>query len=45
MLWKEVRLQTERGWDRFRITDLFADDRYTEAILTFLETTNVGRQA
>jgi len=45
VLWKEVRLQTRRGRDRFRIADLFADERCTEAILTFLETTDVGRQA
>jgi len=30
--------------DRFRIADLFARERYTEAILTFLETTDVGRK-
>jgi len=45
VLWKEVRVQTKRGRDRFRIADLFADERCTDAILTFLETTNVGRKA
>jgi len=45
VLWKEVRLQTGRGRDRFRIADLFADERCTEAILAFLETTDVGRRA
>lgn len=45
MLWKEVRLQTGRGRDRFRIADLFADERCTEAILAFLQTTDVGRRA
>jgi ribonuclease HI len=45
ILWKAVRLQTKRGRDRFRIADLFADERCTEAILEFLETTDVGRKA
>ena len=45
MLWKEVRLQTGRGRDRCRIADLFADERCTDAILAFLETTDVGRRA
>jgi len=45
VLWKEVRLQTGRGRDRFRIADLFADERCTDAILAFLETTDVGRRA
>jgi len=45
VLWKEVRQQTRRGRDRFWIADLFADERCTEAILTFLETTDVGRRA
>jgi ribonuclease HI len=45
MLWTEVRLQTGRGRDRFRIADLFADERCTEAILAFLESTDVGRRA
>jgi len=45
VLWKEVRQQTRRGRDRFRTADLFADERCTEAILTFLETTDVGRRA
>ena len=37
-------LQTERGRDRFRIADLFADERCTEAIFTFLAA-DVGRKA
>jgi len=45
VLWKEVRQQTRRGRDRFRTADLFADERCTDAILTFLETTDVGRRA
>jgi len=42
VLWKEVRSQTKRGWDRFRIADLYADERGGGAILEFLETTDVG---
>jgi hypothetical protein len=45
IIWKAVRVQTKRGRDRFRIADLFADERCTEAILEFLETTDVGRKA
>jgi len=45
VLWKEVRVHTKRGRDRFRIADLFADERCTDAILKFLETTDVGRKA
>jgi len=37
VLWKEVGSQTKRGRDRFRIADLFADERCTDAILTFLK--------
>ena len=44
VLWEEIRLYTGCGRDRFRIADLFADE-FTEAILAFLETTDVGRQA
>ena len=40
-----MRVQTKRGGDRFRIADLFADERCTEAILEFLESTDVGRKA
>jgi len=45
ILWKPVRAQTKCGRDRFRIADLFADERYTKAILEFLESTDVGRKA
>jgi len=44
VLWKEVGSQTKRGRDRFRIADLFTDERRTDAILTFLKTTDVGRK-
>ena len=45
VLWKEARVQTKRGRNWFRIAELFADERCTDAILTFLETTDVGRRA
>jgi len=41
ILWAEVRKKTKRGKDRFRIRDLFADERCTGAILDFLRTTEV----
>jgi len=40
ILWKAVRAQMKRGRDRFRIADLFADERSNEAILEFLESTD-----
>ena len=43
MPWKEVRKQTKRGRDRFRMADLFADQRCSRAVLRFLETTGVGK--
>jgi hypothetical protein len=42
-LWAEVRRDTGRGRNRFRIRDLFADERCTRAILNFLRATRVGR--
>jgi hypothetical protein len=42
-LWAEVRRDTGRGRNRFRIRDLFADERCTRAILYFLRATRVGR--
>jgi len=41
-LWAVVRAETGRGKDRFKISELFADDR---SILDFLATTEVGRTA
>jgi len=35
----------KRGRDRFRIADPFEHERWTDVILTFLETTDVGRKA
>jgi len=37
-----VRKETGKGSDRFTIRDLFAHERCTSAILTFLRTTKVG---
>jgi ribonuclease HI len=42
-LWAEVRRDTGRGRNRFKIRDLFADERCTRAILSFLRATRVGR--
>jgi hypothetical protein len=42
-LWAEVRRETGRGRSRFKIRDLFADERCTRAILSFLRT-RVGRE-
>jgi ribonuclease HI len=43
-LWAEVRRDTGRGKNRFKIRDLFADDRCTRPILSFLRATRVGRE-
>ena len=39
-MWKE----TGRGKSRFKVRDLFADERCSQAILGFLATTDVGRR-
>ena len=44
-LWAAVREETGRGKDRFKISELFADERCSKAILDFLATTEVGRTA
>jgi len=41
-MWAEIRKKTGRGKNRFAITELFADERCTGAILDFLRTTKVG---
>ena len=43
VLWKEVRKQAKRGRDRFRMADLFADERCSKAVLRFLETMGIGK--
>ena len=45
ILWAEVRRETGRGKDRFKIWDLLADARCSQAVLDFLSTTDVGRRA
>jgi hypothetical protein len=44
-LWVAVRRETGRGKDRFKIRDLFADERRSQATLDFLATTDVRRLA
>jgi len=44
-LWAEVRRETGRGNDRFKIRDLFGDERCSQPILDFLSTTDAGRLA
>jgi len=36
ILWVEVRRDTRRGKERFKIRDLFADERCSQSILDFL---------
>jgi len=38
-----VRKETKRGESRWRIRDLLADGRCSQAVLDFLSTTDVGR--
>jgi len=44
-LWAVAREETGRGKDQFKISELFADERCSKAILGFLATTEVGRTA
>jgi hypothetical protein len=44
-LWVDMRRETGRGKDRFKIRDLSADERCSQTILDFLPTTDVGRLA
>jgi len=39
-VWKE----TGKGKDRWKIRDLLADERYGQAVLDFLSTTDMGRR-
>jgi hypothetical protein len=43
-LWAEVREETGRGKDRFKIRDLLANTRYSRAVLDFVSNTDVGRR-
>ena len=43
ILWAEVRTETGRWKNRWRIRDLFADRRCSQAVLDFLTATEVGK--
>ena len=42
-MWAEVWKEAGRGKSRFKIRDLLADGRCSQAVLDFLSTTDVGR--
>jgi hypothetical protein len=44
ILWEEVRRETGRGKNRFKICNMLADERCAQPILDFLGTTEVGRR-
>jgi len=44
ILWAEVRKETGRWKDRWKIRDLLADERCSQAVLDFLSSTDVGRR-
>jgi len=44
ILWVEVRMETGRWKDRWKIRDLLADERCSRAVLDFLTSTDVGRR-
>ena len=44
MMWATVKKETGRWKSRWKIRDLFADPRCSQAILDFLATTQVGRR-
>jgi predicted nucleotidyltransferase len=43
-LWTEVRKETGRWKNRWKVRDLLADERCSRAVLDFLATTDVGRR-
>jgi hypothetical protein len=43
-LWAEVRKETGKGKNRWKVRDLLADERCRRAVLDFLATTDVGRR-
>ena len=45
MMWSTVKKETGRWKSRWKIRDLFADPRCSQAILDFLASTQVGRRA
>jgi len=44
ILWAEVKKETGRWKDRWKIRDLLADERCSRAVLDFLTSTDVGRR-
>jgi len=44
ILWAEVKKETERWKDRWKVRDLLADGRCSRAVLDFLSATYVGRR-
>ena len=44
ILWAEVRNQTGRWKDRWKVRDLLADGRCSRAVLDFLSSTDIGRR-
>jgi len=45
ILWAEVKKETGRWKDRWKVRDLLGDGRCSQAVLDFLATTDVGRRA
>jgi len=44
ILWAEVKKETGRWKDRWKVQDLLADARCSRAVLDFLSSTDVGRR-
>jgi len=44
IMWAEVKKETGKGKDRWKVRDLLADGRCSQAVLEFLSTTDVGRR-
>jgi len=44
ILWAEVKKETGRWKDRWKVRDLMADGRCSRAVLDFLSSTDVGRR-
>ena len=44
-MWAKVEKDTKRGKRRWKMAELFADERCSEAILEFVRTTDVGRKS
>jgi len=44
VVWEKVKKETGRWKSRWKIRDLFADPRCSQAILDFLASTQVGRR-